>query len=215
MSNASTDPSSRTDRQPIVKPLILIVVSILGGLRVILPIRWESLPIISGRSPSFIADSISLPPIRREFASHQREYVFVVINNNRWKSGQVQGELFQVTGKERTLLWARKLPHFYGPRYGLVTDRGDVLLVDEWIHHPNDYTLLLFDRENSQVARYSFQRLLELMKIDRFQKMTRTRDLERAIVGQPSLDDRESRASLELLGKMVSIDLNTGNIILP
>jgi hypothetical protein len=163
-------------------------------------------------SPLLIADAMSLPPLRREFMSQGKNYVFVVASSDRWKSGQAQGKLFQVTEKGRKLLWTRKLSHLYGPRYSLVTDRGQVLLVDEWIHQPIEQTVQLFDRHNSLVVEYSFHQLLRLMDISTAQRQAKTRQNYLAIIALPTLNEAEMIVKLEVLGKKASLDLLTGDL---
>jgi hypothetical protein len=170
------------------------------------------LHILLNNSPLLIADAMSLPPLRREFMSQGKNYVFVVASSDRWKSGQAQGKLFQVTGKGRKLLWTRKLSHLYGPRYSLVTDRGQVLLVDEWIHQPIEQTVQLFDRHNSLVVEYSFHRLLKLMDISTAHRQAKTRQNYLAIIASPTLNEAEMRVKLEVLGKKAYLDLLTGNL---
>jgi hypothetical protein len=156
---------------------------------------------------------MSLPPPRREFFSKRRDFLFAIVNHDRWKSGRVRGELFRIQGNRRYRLWTRALPHFYGPRYVLVTERGNVLLVDEWFHQPNDHTLSLLDHRDFPIARYSFSRLIELTDIDRLAKMYETD--AREVFGAPTVDELEDKANIALWDKKIVIDLNTGAIALP
>jgi hypothetical protein len=163
-------------------------------------------------SPFLVADAMSLPPLRREFMSQGKNYVFVVASSDRWQSGQAQGKLFKVTKTGRNLLWTRKLSHLYGPRYSLVTDRGQVLLVDEWIHQPSKHTIQLFDRHNSLVVEHSFHQLLKLMDISTAQRQAKTRRNYMDIIAPPSLDEAKFQANLEILDKKARLDLLTGDL---
>ncbi len=80
------------------------------------------------------SDRIDLPPESREAASPSGRFVLSVSTPDAWKSKTATAELVEVDGDERRVVWTRKLPHEYGPRFTLVTDEGTVILLDEWIN---------------------------------------------------------------------------------
>lgn len=214
MPKLSSDLLLKISLRPTIK-LSLTISLIMLGLGIISQLvfsKGKYLNISLNHAPFLVADAMSLPPLRREFMSQGKNYVFVVASSDRWQSGQAQGKLFQVTKTGRNLLWTRKLSHLYGPRYSLVTNRGQVLLVDEWIHQPSEHTIQLFDRHNSLVVEYSFHRLLQLMDISAAQRQAKTRQNYMAIIAPPSLDEDEIGANLEFLGKKASLDVLTGNL---
>jgi hypothetical protein len=200
--------------RPTIK-LSLTISLIILGLGVISQLVFSNNKYLHGylnNSPLLVADAMSLPPLRREFMSQGKNYVFVVASSDRWYSGQAQGKLFQVTKTGRKLLWTRKLSHLYGPRYALVTDHGQVLLVDEWIHQPSQHTIQLFDRHNSLVVEHSFHQLLKSMDISAAHRQAKTRQNYMAIIAPPSLDEAKFKANLEILDRKAYLDLLTGNL---
>jgi hypothetical protein len=215
MSKVSSDPLSKIPLRWITKLSITIgtIGLSLGIISHFLSYNNKYLHISLNHAPLFVAEAMSLPPLRREFISQAKNYVFVVASSDRWQSGQAQGRLFQVTEKGRKLLWTRKLPHLYGPRYSLVSNRGQVLLVDEWIHHPIKQTIQLFDRHNFLVVEYSFHRLLKLMDISSSYRQAKTRQNYTAVIAPPLLDADEIKANLEILGRKASLDLRTGSLL--
>jgi len=60
--------------------------------------------------------------------------------------------LFDVSSSTSTPLWSRELAHRPRPRFAVVGDRGEVLLVDEWLNLRSELTLMLIDRANRVLA---------------------------------------------------------------
>ena len=91
---------------------------------------------IVGKAASIeiVADRIVLPMERREVSSPASSFVLVLATADKWKTPRGSAELYRVRTAERQLIWKRDLPHHHGPRRALVSDKGIVLPVDEWIN---------------------------------------------------------------------------------
>ena len=105
-------------------------------------------------------DSITLPPVQREFASPSGEFTLIVSADDQWQTPRASAVLSTGRSGARQPLWTRELPHHHGPRKVLLSDQGDSLLVDEWINILSPHALMLIDRRNQLVADYSAQAVL-------------------------------------------------------
>ncbi|MFB2893355.1 hypothetical protein ACE1CI_10620 [Aerosakkonemataceae cyanobacterium BLCC-F50] len=156
-------------------------------------------------------DSIALPPAQEAFYSTDRNYVFVLSTPDNWKSKQAEGQLFQVNANRRKLLWTRRLPHEYRPRYVLVGNRGQVLLFDEWINVKSRYAVMELNRENRLVFEYDFDAIQKVLGVPE------ARIVEMARYGwwigsRPTLDTSGETARVEVAGKILTINLNSGHL---
>lgn len=111
-------------------------------------------PVVIGQ---VAGDWISHPPERQEFASPSGEFLLTIATSDAWRSVHPQAELFSTTAGTRSRIWQRPLPQEYGPRHVLVGNRGDVLLLDEWINVMSRYAVMLIDQRNRIVTQRSFK----------------------------------------------------------
>lgn len=158
-------------------------------------------------------DYIPLPPVRQEFFSPVRNYLFVLSTPDEWKSKQAIGELFQITEQTHKRLWIRSLPHEYGPRYVLVGNQGQVLLLDEWINVASRFAIMVLNCKNELVAQYDFDALQRFLNVPRakFPEMARH---GLWISSPPVLDASGERAKVRTVGKVLLINLNDGQLSL-
>ena len=112
-----------------------------------------------------VSDRIVLPPERREVLSPSSRFVLVLATADKWKTPHGSAELYLVGTDERQLLWKRDLPHYHGPRRALVSDKGEVLLVDEWINVASRYALTIIDLENRIVASYNAEQVFKTLGV--------------------------------------------------
>lgn len=105
-------------------------------------------------------DRIAVPPVQREFASPSGEFMLIVSADDQWETPRASAALYAGRPGARQQLWTRQLPQHHGPRKVLLSDRGDSLLVDEWINILSPHALMLIDRRNQLVADYSAQQVL-------------------------------------------------------
>ena len=156
-------------------------------------------------------DRIPLPPERQEFSSPSSEYSFVISTPDGWRSKRAIAKLFQLRAGTRGLLWKRTLPHEFGPRYVLVGDGGQVLLLDEWINVASRYTVMLLSRNDELITEHDFdavQRILSVPGAD-IVRMARS---GLWITSAPVLDASGRIASVETGGRVLTIDLTSGRL---
>jgi hypothetical protein len=112
-----------------------------------------------------VSDRIVLPPEQREVLSPTGRFVLVLATADKWKTPRVSAELYRIRAAQRQLIWKRDLPHYHGPRRVLVSDRGEVLLVDEWINVVSRYALTIIDPENRIVASYKAEQVFTVLDV--------------------------------------------------
>lgn len=92
-------------------------------------------------------DWIPHPPDREEVQSRDGQYRLTIatVDSSGWKSRRSTAELQQrVAGRWQTR-WTTDLPHAYRPRFAVVSVRGEVILLDEWINIISRLTVVLID----------------------------------------------------------------------
>ena len=107
------------------------------------------------------ADRIDLPPLERRFGS---SFVLTVKTLDGWKTPLARATLADARGGVK---WEQELPHHHGSRRVLVTQSGQVLLVDEWINVLSRYALTLIAPSGVTVAQYSGEQLISALGVPR------------------------------------------------
>ena len=114
------------------------------------------LPIPTGVMAS---DQLTHPPISQSFETGG--YRFVVTGADEWQTPVATGKLYQGD----SLLWEKPLPQQYGPRFVVVGEQGQVLLVDEFINVASPYALMLLDATGEPVATYAFEDIQQVLSV--------------------------------------------------
>ena len=161
--------------------------------------------------PETDPDFISLPSTYQEFYSPEEKYIFVLSAVDDWASKQAIGELFEVVDGNRQSLWTCSLPHEYGPRYVLVSAQGQVLLLDEWINVASRQAVMLLGRENTLLAKHSFDAIQEILAVPRARIVALSR-YGWWITSPPTLDLPNETARVETAGKILMINLEDGEL---
>ena len=114
------------------------------------------LPLPTGAMAS---DQLVHPPISQSFETG--DYRFVVTGADEWQTPVATGQMYQGD----SLLWEKPLPQQYGPRFVVVGERGQVLLVDEFINVASPYALMLLDAAGEPVATYAFEDIQQVLSV--------------------------------------------------
>lgn len=122
-----------------------------------------------------MADVISMPPGRREFLSPAGNFVLALANDDHWRTPRATAELLSVDGALRRPLWQRVLPHDKGPHRVLVSDRGAVVLIDEWTLAPSQHALVCIGPDGQTLAQYSTAELVSRLGVARQTVIARAR----------------------------------------
>jgi hypothetical protein len=160
------------------------------------------------------SDSIAVPPPREVVKSPGGHYSFVISvygDSRDYKSRYSTGELHRNDGSRA--LWTRRLPHELRPRFVVVNDDGQVLLVDEWINVKSRRALTLIDRQNQVVAEHPYADVQTVLGVPGSQ-IVRLSKLGYWLQAPPRLDHAGHHALLEGGGKLLSVDMTTGALSL-
>lgn len=105
-------------------------------------------------------DRLRHPPIRQTFTAGSYQLV-ITAQDREWETPVATAQL---SDGDR-LLWQQELPHEYGPRFVLVSPRGQVLLLDEFINVASPYALTLIDQSGEVVAQNSFEDVQKTLQV--------------------------------------------------
>jgi hypothetical protein len=166
-----------------------------------------------GQTPRVVMDQdrITLPPLQREATSWSGNYAFIVTAEDEWRSSRASGELVRVAAGRRTPAWKISLPEPFGPRFVLLDDRGNVLLVDEWTNTVTRHALVLFDVTGRERAHYTFD------DIRTATGLSGSTIVHMAVHGSwlmsvPALDGAAQTATFTAGGKTLSVSLTDGHL---
>jgi hypothetical protein len=100
------------------------------------------------------ADPITLPPDfeTRSSASGQYLLELKMRAGGNPHAARATASLWELQAPSRKLLWTRELAHRPRPRFVLVGDAGQVVLLDEWLNLRSELAVMLIDKHNRVVA---------------------------------------------------------------
>jgi hypothetical protein len=156
-------------------------------------------------------DSISLPPERIERYSPNRQFALVIESLDGWRSPVATAKFFRAGPPGEILLWQARLPQEYGPRFAIVGNQGQVLLLDEWINVESKNAIWL--RTLHTMVTYDFNAVAALLNLPR-------RDIVKSaafgwwISGVPLLAETGAVAIVPSAGHRIRIDLDNGQLSL-
>ncbi|MEM9088198.1 MAG: hypothetical protein AAGC93_05580 [Cyanobacteria bacterium P01_F01_bin.53] len=150
-------------------------------------------------------DSLTHPPLRQTFSSGA--YQLVVSAEDQWETPLATSELYEGAA----LLWQKDLPHQYGPRFALVSDQGQVLLLDEFINVASPHALTLIDTEGEVVAQHSFEDIKKALDVTP-SALTQQATSGWWISAPPTVTAKGDLALVKAGGTTLEIDLTTGQL---
>lgn len=153
-------------------------------------------------------DRIDLPPVQAEYRSPGGDYRFIISSADNWKSPQGRGRLMRQTA----VVWEGGLPQEYGPRYVLVSDRGQVLMLDEGINVNSKYAIAILNPQQNRTIYHNFEQVREVLALPASTLVQQAAGGSWWISQQPSLDESGTRARIAAGGKILTVDLETGAI---
>jgi hypothetical protein len=156
-------------------------------------------------------DRITLPPLQRETASLSGTYAFIVAAEDRWQSARASGELLRVAGTRRTSAWKTSLPEQFGPRFVLLNEGGNVLLVDEWVNIVTRHALVLFDATGRERAHHTFDDIQTATGVPGSTIVQMAR-YGAWLTSVPALDEGGETATFTVGGRTLSISLADGHL---
>ena len=109
--------------------------------------------------PRSARDRIEHPPLRREFASPNGQFILVVEAVDQWKRLAAKATLLRNSAATSQAVWSKAIAQQLGPRQALVSNEGRVLMIDEGINVRSRYALMLFDPMGQVLATHDFDAL--------------------------------------------------------
>ena len=165
-------------------------------------------------TPSVGTDFIALPRARTEFRSRDQRYIFVITSEDGWATKQPSGELFVLTKDGgRLSLWKKRLPQEYGPRYVLIGDQGQVLMLDEWINVKSRYAVVVLDHRAAVNVERSFEEVRNAVGVSEAKLVELANGGSWWISGEPRLEQSGKVARISVGGRILRVDLTSGDLM--
>lgn len=96
-------------------------------------------------------DRLPHPPVRQNFRNGDFQLVITAVDG--WETPGAIASLY----KGDRLLWEQPLTHEYGPRFAVVGQQGQVLLLDEYINVASSRAITILNPDGNKIAQYSFE----------------------------------------------------------
>ena len=157
------------------------------------------------------ADVIDRPPARRVFASPSGRFVLSLTVAAHGQTSKAEAELVEVFADRRVGRWQLPLPHEGGPRTAVVSDRGAVLLVEEWINVVPRHALMVIGSDGRTIADDSGEQVFSRLEVPR------ARISEHARAGiwrssDPVLAEDGNSVVIRAAGRVVTVSLADGHL---
>ena len=125
---------------------------VLGAGLVFCPAVWLALALSPDRV--LATDQIVRPPEFEARASASGKYVLELQlrANPNPHAARATASLWELNTTARKLLWTRELAHRPRPRFALVGNEGQVMLLDEWLNLRSELAVMLIDEDNRTLA---------------------------------------------------------------
>ncbi|PSR17138.1 hypothetical protein C8255_14120 [filamentous cyanobacterium CCP3] len=194
----------------------VLVGGFLSGQLAIAPMSIDlpqsRLSLLSQSPPMLGRDAIPYPPLLRHEVSPGGTYHLVLtLEQEADGTRRTVASLFETMGDRCQQVWSRRLPHSYGPRLGLVNDRGTVVLLDEWINVASPYAIVVMEADGEVKAQHSFDDIVAITD------GSRAEVVEQAaqgfwLSGYPELNRDGAQVSIPAAGGHLTLDLATGEL---
>jgi len=122
----------------------------------------------------------------------------------------VTAALYENKAEHCQLVWNQPIPQEYGPRYALVTEKGQTLFLDEWINVASPYAIVVIDKAGSTVAQYGFDDVVGVTGSPRADIVAQAQQ-GFWLGGEPVLLSHH-QVAVPTAGGRLTIDLKTGEL---
>jgi hypothetical protein len=158
-------------------------------------------------APDFVP---SPPPVREVFAQNGR-FVLLLHSPGSPASSATVGRLYEETRSGRKLIWERKLPQPYGPRYALVGSNAQVITFDEWHHVKSRYAIVLIHPQRKAKVTWSFEAIAAVLG-EPASVLTAAASSGWWIQSEPRIDGERNVAIVGAANKCLLVHLDTGRL---
>ena len=148
-------------------------------------------------------DRLAHPPVRQTFTTEP--YQLVISAENSWETPLTKAQFFQ----GETPLWEKSLPHQYGPKFVIVSTRGNVLLLDEFINVASPHAITLIDSAGNTIARHGFKDIQTTLNVSAAD-LTKQATTGWWISAPPTLIESANCVTVSTGNATLGIDLTTG-----
>ena len=157
-------------------------------------------------------DRIRKPSLQTEFFSPQGNFRFIVSTTDNWETKQGYGRLIKIIDNVSEIVWEGELPQEYGPRYVLISQRGEVLMLDEWINVKSKYAIVVLNPQKNLVIQHDFDKVQQVLQVPISEIVQKATQGSWWISAPPSLDESLTFAYIPTAGKVLRVDLQTGEL---
>ncbi len=106
-------------------------------------------------------DPKNVPPAHQEVCSTSRSFC-LSLTVKPSKPARAVAEMKAANG---SIVWTRILPHESGPRFVLIADSGETILLDEWINVASHLSIVILGTDGSTVTQAAFSEIEALLGI--------------------------------------------------
>lgn len=156
--------------------------------------------------PVIATDKITLPAEHQSFEAGT--YRLEIVSEPQWRSPTPTATLYDGD----TQLWEKELPHQYGPRFALVSSKGQVVLFDEYINVASPYAIALINTTGETTSTYSFDDIQEFLQNVSRADLTRQATSGWWISSPPQLDETDQNTLVQTGGTTLQTNLKTGEL---
>lgn len=154
-------------------------------------------------------DEVPGPPAVEILTSPSGTYRLILRAPEDWQQDSSQGELFRLEDPAPVRLWQRGLPQEVRARFALVSDRGQVILLDDWWNLRSGRAVMLLGRDGAEQAVWGFDDVVAALEIEIGGVVAEAKHGP-WIAAPPRFDDGGLSVLVPAGGKTLVIDPETG-----
>jgi hypothetical protein len=168
---------------------------------------------VSVWSVSPAADVVLMPPDFEQRSSPSGAYALEVRLRPQANAfaPRASATLFELGPSPRKVLWTRELPHRPRPRFFLVGDGGQVVLLDEWLNVRSDLAVMVIDRENRTLGQFNLEAVRAALDVPIAALAPRARHGP-WIQATPQISARGDAVEVAAADRVLSIRLSDGTL---
>ncbi len=191
----------------LIRLAIFLSLSTLTALTIVL-LFPDLPPYEEGEVPALqnVTDRVTLPATNQSVETGT--YRLEIVGEPEWRSRTPTATLYSGD----TLIWKKELPHQYGPRFALVSPKGQVILFDEYINVASPYAIALINSTGEDISTHSFDDIQAFLQDVSRADLTRQANSGWWISSPPQLDKLEQNALVQTGGTTLQINLTTGEL---
>lgn len=157
-------------------------------------------------------DYVAFPPAHVRHQSPDGHHLLTLDAIDDWRSRRASASLYRQDGDSVRLLWQQVLPHEFGPRYSLVGDGGQVVLIDESINVASRRAVMVIDRHGTVVAVHGFDAVLATLGVPAAVLAQAASSGSLWVAAAPILDPAAACVRVPAADRWLGIELDSGRL---